>query len=141
MDELLEWLLYFQKWPAHNQKVSPVGGAHFDQRCSGLAHDVRDTERTSISTNSPLETITSLPAVRALSIRKTAEALLLTTIASSAPERFLNRFLRTESRDPRFPVSSSNSRLEYEHKRGRRFQRSLEVEHVRDWYEPPPLWH
>ena len=71
-----------------------------------------------ISTNSPRETITSgilpsgRPEVRALSIKNTAAALLLTTIASSAPERERNSLRTFESREPRFPVLRSNSRVE-----------------------------
>ena len=71
-----------------------------------------------ISTNSPLETITSgvlssgRPVVKALSIKKTAAALLLTTIASSAPESERNSLRTFESREPRFPVLRSNSKVE-----------------------------
>ena len=73
-----------------------------------------------ISTNSPRETITSgnlspcRLVVKALSIKNTAAALLLTTIASSAPESERNSLRTFESRVPRFPVLRSYSSVEYE---------------------------
>ena len=66
-----------------------------------------------ISTNWPRDTITSLPSANSFSDNKTAAALLLTTIASSAP---VIEDICAEIwfwRCPRLPVSRFNSKLTY----------------------------
>ena len=65
-----------------------------------------------ISTSSPREMATFFPAARAESMRKTAEALLLTTTAASAPVREQISSSTWSKRLPRRPVSRLYSRLE-----------------------------
>src|SRR3546814_9283078 len=64
-----------------------------------------------ISTNSPRDTTTSRRLAKPLSISKTAAALLLTTVAASAPVSSHNKSSTRSSRSPRRPVARSNSRL------------------------------
>src|SRR6184192_1357225 len=66
-----------------------------------------------ISTSSPRATITSLPFARAINIKSTAAAQLLTTPAPSAPDRCRSRSAARSCRRPRRPVWGSNSRVEY----------------------------
>ncbi len=64
-----------------------------------------------ISTSCPRETITSRPWAKAVSINSTAAALLLTTMAASAPVRRQRRPSTCSCRDPRSPSSRRYSRL------------------------------
>ena len=64
-----------------------------------------------ISTSSPRETITSRPCASAPMVSSTAAALLLTTVAASAPVRVHSSSSTSESRSPRPPVARSYSRL------------------------------
>ncbi len=63
-----------------------------------------------ISTSSPREMMTSCPNASVLSNRTTAAALLLTTVAASAPVSSQIRASRCESLSPRLPVSKLYSR-------------------------------
>ena len=65
-----------------------------------------------ISTNSPRETITSRRRARLPSTSISAAALLLTTVAASAPVSRRNQASTCSSRSPRWPVARSNSRLD-----------------------------
>ena len=62
-----------------------------------------------ISISSPRETTASLPLAKVLRTSRTAAALLLTTVASSAPLSSHSRPRIRESRSPRRPLSRSNS--------------------------------
>mmetsp|Transcript_6298 Transcript_6298/g.25483 ORF Transcript_6298/g.25483 Transcript_6298/m.25483 type:complete len:215 (+) Transcript_6298:77-721(+) len=64
-----------------------------------------------ISTSSPRDTMASRPRASAAMPSKTAAALLLTTVAASAPVSSQSRSSMRSSRSPRRPVSRSNSRL------------------------------
>ena len=66
-----------------------------------------------ISTASPLETITSLPEAIAASPSITAEALLLTARAASAPVAWQIRLETCSCLEPRLPSARSNSRSLY----------------------------
>ena len=66
-----------------------------------------------ISTNSPRDTATSRPSARAARTSRTAEAQLLTTMAASAPQARASRAGARSCREPRVPVSRSNSRVAY----------------------------
>ena len=66
-----------------------------------------------ISTASARETMTSRPEARAVSPRRTAEALLFTARAASAPVNWRRSDSSWACLDPRRPDSRSNSRLEY----------------------------
>ena len=66
-----------------------------------------------ISTASPRETITSLPAATAASPSMSADALLFTTSAASAPVAWQTRSEMRACLDPRFPSLRSSSRLLY----------------------------
>src|SRR5580704_14953006 len=62
-----------------------------------------------ISISSPRETIASRPLASVLSTSRTAAALLLTTVASSAPVSSQSRSRIRSSRSPRWPAPRSNS--------------------------------
>ena len=65
-----------------------------------------------ISISSPRETGTSLPTASVLSTSRTAAALLLISVAAAAPVRRQSWPSRWLSRSPRWPLSSSYSRLQ-----------------------------
>lgn len=59
-----------------------VGGAHFHEAAAAGGHDLRNAKTSADFHQLPRETITSPPAVRALSTSSTAPALLFTTMVS-----------------------------------------------------------
>ena len=65
-----------------------------------------------ISTSSPREVMTSPPLPMALRMRSTAAALLLTTMAASAPVTSARRLSTWLCLEPRLPLSTSYSRVE-----------------------------
>jgi len=89
-----------------------VGGAYFHQPGSGLFHNLRNTKFPPISTICEREMTTRLRFASAASTSSMAAALLFTMMAASAPViRFSNASLWNR-REPRLPVSRSNSRFE-----------------------------
>ena len=64
-----------------------------------------------ISTASPRDTMTRLPAAAAASPSMTADALLLTTNAASAPVAWQISSATRACRDPREPVSRSKLKV------------------------------
>ncbi len=64
-----------------------------------------------ISTNSPLDTATSFRSAKLFSVSITAAALLLTTVAASAPVSSESWASKCLSLSPLFPEARSNSRL------------------------------
>ena len=91
--------------------MGSIRGAHFVQHGPGAGHDVWDSKRVSDLDEFALDTGTSRPWARVLRTNITAAALLLTTVAASAPVISQISPSTCESRSPRFPLARSYSKV------------------------------